>query len=104
LGEFRSNEYISTGVPAVGQSYLTFIKFNLIKLTEKSMDRTLAVMYGSYGNYADTFMIDQRNNVIIAGHLVSTTSPRKAFLLKLQPSLNDWECFMQSKLAGTPPA
>jgi hypothetical protein len=65
------------------------------------MDWTLAVSYGGYGNYADTFMIDQRNNVIIAGHLVSLFSPRKAFLLKLQPSLNDWACFMQSKLVGT---
>jgi hypothetical protein len=69
-------------VPPTGYAYLTFIKFNL-KFTAKSMDRTLAVSYGGYGNYADTFMIDHRNNVIIAGHLVSLFSPRKAFLLKL---------------------
>ena len=83
MGQFFSQEYKPSGIPSVGDPYIALLKFNLKNLNSKSMDRILAVNYAGYGNYAKSLMVDQRNNVILAGFFRSSMTLRNSFLMKL---------------------
>ena len=75
MGRFESQEYKPNNLPAANEPYITFIKFNLRNSLVKSMDRILAQRNSFDGNFAKSFMIDQRNNIVITGYFITSTTP-----------------------------
>lgn len=97
VGTYLSSTFrppaISTAV-----SYFTLVKINLITY-EVSAQVTLNNAYSIYGSNGNAFLIDKKNNILVAGSFPNFGSAPfrdNMFLAKFQANLKDWACFHTS--------